>query len=307
MFKGSASDLFDDIDVYSTYLVAGRKFTMALKPDDLGRAKCIAVLGACDDKGVSSVAQTTELTPSATYTPAVSGIYPVYMSYRASSDVADYELTVAGCYHPGSLTRWSQGVERGYSLTPEYGQATRLTFTLMPTFTTHPMYYSTAEMLSSDDGKTWRSLGTRFTEPGYFNPMVESDTRRHYRFRWDGDDYYAPSTSGIVTVTPKVRLTRATSWRTITCNTVYGAKGFIEPRHSSGDPNKVKIRAYKKGAHGKYRYVKSFIASYSYHVDEDALQGEGGPRFQGLVEARRLSRGRHQERQESRQAGLRDR
>jgi hypothetical protein len=75
-----------------------------------------------------------------------------------------------------------------------------------------------------------------------------------------GDNYY-----GTQWIVPRVRLTPKTDWSTIYAGKTYYATGNIEPKHSSSDSNKVKIRAYKKGSDGKYRYVKSFTASYSYH------------------------------------------
>ncbi len=261
--------LEEDSNTYCTFLAAGHEFTMTMKPDELGHAECNAALWRAPG---GYLARTTELTHTATYTPTVSGIYYFTVHWPTMyPGFADYELTVTGCYHPGSLTHWSQGVDSQanvspkYSLTPAYGEETGLAFTVMPTFTTYPLYFTTADLFFSDDRTTWKPAPAPASPSGTFYPKVKSYTKRYYRMRWDGDYYYAPSTSGIVTVTPKVRMTRATSWRTISHDTIYYAKGFIEPRHSSGDKNKVKIRAYKKRANGKYRYVKSFTASYSYY------------------------------------------
>jgi hypothetical protein len=63
----------------------------------------------------------------------------------------------------------------------------------------------------------------------------------------------------------KAALSRSTSWTRLTRGKTYYAKGLISPRHSTTDKNTVKIRAYKKRSDGKYHYVQSFTAKYSYY------------------------------------------
>jgi len=90
-------------------------------------------------------------------------------------------------------------------------------------------------------------------------------TRQLYRARFAQALPYRAATSASIGVLPRARLTRTTSWATRYRYTTYYARGYIEPAHALSDPNKVKVLAYKKGSDGKYRYVRSFTASYRYH------------------------------------------
>ncbi len=116
-------------------------------------------------------------------------------------------------------------------------------------------------------GSTWQSLGAaETTSTGYavkYASGIKSKTT--YRVRFVDSVPYRAAGPVVASVKPQVRLARSTSWKTLARYRTYYAKGFIAPKHSKGDSNKVKIRAYKKRSDGKYHYVKSFKASYSYY------------------------------------------
>lgn len=112
---------------------------------------------------------------------------------------------------------------------------------------------------------SWKNAATVYTDAsGKFAKTVNPKAKTTYRAYFAGDATYLAKASVSFTVLPKVKLTRSTSWTTLKRNKAYYAKGYVEPYHSTSDSNKVKIRAYKKGSDGKYRYVKSFKASYVY-------------------------------------------
>jgi hypothetical protein len=98
---------------------------------------------------------------------------------------------------------------------------------------------------------------------GSFSFAVRPTAKTYYQSRFEGDETGTPVTGISSCVTPKVILTRSTSWSTLRRRRAYYAKGFIQPAHSRGDLNKVRIYAYRKGRDGAYHYVKSFSASYS--------------------------------------------
>lgn len=118
------------------------------------------------------------------------------------------------------------------------------------------------------NGSSWVSIGSpvKTNSTGYaYKYTGDLKTRKAYRARFATVAPYQASKSAYIYVYPKVKLTRTTSWTTLARSKTYYAKGYIAPKHSKSDPNKVKIRAYKKGSDDKYRLVKSFTASYSYY------------------------------------------
>jgi len=114
-------------------------------------------------------------------------------------------------------------------------------------------------------GSTWKSAATIYTnQSGAFTRTLAPKARTTYRARFAGDGYCYGAISRSRIVLPRVRLTRATSWTSLSVDKTYYAKGYIEPRHypTSG---KVRIYAYRKASNGKYYYKASFAASYSYY------------------------------------------
>ena len=116
-------------------------------------------------------------------------------------------------------------------------------------------------------GSAWATLGSAVTgSTGYATWSVSGlKTAQRYRAQFAGASPYSGSDSAAVNVVPKVRLTRATSWTTLSLNRTYYAKGYIEPKHGTTDPIGVKLRIYKQASNGTYRYVRSFTAKYSYY------------------------------------------
>ncbi len=116
-------------------------------------------------------------------------------------------------------------------------------------------------------GSGWVPVGSAVTgSDGRASKRVSGlKTKVSYRARFTTASPYAGSSSTTVTVRPKVRLVRTTSWKTRYRNRTYYAKGYIQPRHLTSDANRVKIRAYKKRSDGRYHYVRSFTARYVYY------------------------------------------
>ncbi len=153
----------------------------------------------------------------------------------------------------------------GPSSAPTYGGSATLTAHLVVAGGTG--LEGQAAVFERWNGPGWISLGTVQTDSAGNAVIVVSGlkTKQTYRVRFaEAAPYYA-SISAELSVSPKVGLTRPTSWKTLTRNKTYYAKGFIYPKHSVRDSNRVKIRAYKKRSNGKYYYVKSFTAKYSYY------------------------------------------
>ncbi len=116
-------------------------------------------------------------------------------------------------------------------------------------------------------GSAWQYVGAAKTNTYgtavKYVPGIASTTK--FRVRLAQTAPYRASTSSYVSVKPKARLSRSTSWKSLRRYRTYYAKGFIAPRHSKSDKNKVRIYAYKRRSNGTYRYVRSFKATYSYY------------------------------------------
>lgn len=117
----------------------------------------------------------------------------------------------------------------------------------------------------SDGG--WRMLSVVKTDSnGNYRLKVAPKSLTSYKAVFQGDaDHMSSGFSAVSRIHPRVKLARTTSWGTLYRDKAYYAKGFIEPYHSTGNSNKVKIRAYKRGSDGKFRYSKSFTARYIYY------------------------------------------
>lgn len=87
--------------------------------------------------------------------------------------------------------------------------------------------------------------------------------RQLYRARFAEQPGLEGCVSPTSAIKPKVRLTRSTSWSTLSVSKVYTAKGFVEPKHTSRESGKITVRAYKQTRTGSYKYVRSFTASIS--------------------------------------------
>jgi hypothetical protein len=113
------------------------------------------------------------------------------------------------------------------------------------------------------NGSQWIEFPVPTTTDGYVFLRSQALTlARTYYVRFERTDKYEPTAETAFTLLPKARLTRSTSWKTLTKGKAYYAKGFIEPKHAKSDANKVKVRVYKKGKDKKYHLYKSFTASY---------------------------------------------
>ena len=115
------------------------------------------------------------------------------------------------------------------------------------------------EMFTDTSQRATTGTGGRFTF------SVQPSATTHYRVRFAAANGYGGSHAPTsVYAKPRVRVTRSTSWMSLSRSKKYYSRGFISPRHANADSNKIRIRAYKRGVHGRYYYVKSFMASYAY-------------------------------------------
>jgi hypothetical protein len=109
------------------------------------------------------------------------------------------------------------------------------------------------------DGKAAVKVGTATTQAatstrsaGYFSYPAKPTTTTRYYARYAGNTTeFLADDSPTYTVTPRVRLSRTTSWSTLSRYTTYYSRGYIEPRHYSTS-GKVVIRAYKRMSNGQY-------------------------------------------------------
>jgi len=95
------------------------------------------------------------------------------------------------------------------------------------------------------------SLETTTGVGGKYAFTVKPNTKTFYRVRFAGSVDYPASVSLSTFATPQVRLSRTTSWSTLSCYKTYYSGGFIEPRHYSTDA-KVVVKAYKRRSNGTY-------------------------------------------------------
>lgn len=148
--------------------------------------------------------------------------------------------------------------------TPAYGSAFKLT--------AHVKRANGANVLGRSviferwTGSGWQNIGSASTGTTGRASLNASGitTKTTYRARFVESAPYRASSAALA-VLPQVKLSRSTSWSRLARSRTYYAKGFIQPKHSKGDSNKVRILAYKKRSDGSWRYVKSFKASYSYY------------------------------------------
>ena len=122
-------------------------------------------------------------------------------------------------------------------------------------------------VLERKSGTSWVAAYTAVTDDQGYARLNASALkyRQTYRARFAESAPYHQAAAASVVLTPKARLSRSTSWRTLRVKKTYYAKGFVEPYHATTDGNKVKVLAYKKGRNGHYGYVRSFTARYSYY------------------------------------------
>lgn len=149
------------------------------------------------------------------------------------------------------------------SSTPSYGGSVSLKATLKATT---PLAGKTV-VFKRWDGSKWVSLGSVVTDSKGIAVKtlgaLKAKTRVMAHFA--GSGAYGASSSQVLNILPKVRLTRSSSWDTKYDGHTYYYKGYIEPKHSTSDTNKVKFKMYKKGSDGEYHWKKTVSASYSYY------------------------------------------
>lgn len=149
--------------------------------------------------------------------------------------------------------------------TPAFGRPAMLTAQLRRAGEPTPLQGCTL-FFESATSTGWAALATRVTiESGIATVSVipAGNVAASYRVRYGGAGPLAESLSTSVTVRPIPRLSRSTSWSTIYRYRTYYAKGYVEPKHSSTDANKVRIMVYRRQSNGTYKYYKYFKASYS--------------------------------------------
>jgi hypothetical protein len=151
--------------------------------------------------------------------------------------------------------------------TPAYGSRVALTATLKRSGQMSAVSGKTV-VFERQSGSSWLSVGTASTDAlgvAAVSLTPYGNAKTTYRARFAQSSPYRASSSAPVVITPKVQLTRSTTWSTLSVNKTYYSKGFVAPKHATSDSNKIKIRAYKRASNGKYYYKKSFTASYSYY------------------------------------------
>lgn len=127
-----------------------------------------------------------------------------------------------------------------------------------------PLAHKTVNIMGYAGG--WTPIATVVTGfDGTYATTLAPTARAEYKAYWAGDGTYGERTSGPQTVLPKVRIKPTSTGKTAYLNRTYYATGYVEPGHSTSDPNKVTIRAYRKGSDGVYRYKTSFKSKYVYY------------------------------------------
>lgn len=97
---------------------------------------------------------------------------------------------------------------------------------------------------------------------GRYAKTMTPTTATRYEARFAGTASLAAQVSVEITVTPRARLTRITSWTTLALGKTYYAKGYIEPTHNSGDA-KLVVRAYKRRSNGTYPALSTPTKTFS--------------------------------------------
>ncbi len=118
---------------------------------------------------------------------------------------------------------------------------------------------------STDAGKHWviESFGCSPALSSDIAYVDFVDPMHGWAVSGDGTKLLRTQVGGTPT---KVSLVRSTSWKTLRVGRQYYASGSLTPAKSA-DSERIRIRAYKRGADSKYRYVKSFFAKYTSGTD----------------------------------------
>ncbi|HET6352387.1 MAG TPA: hypothetical protein VFG89_09705 [Coriobacteriia bacterium] len=178
------------------------------------------------------------------------------VEYR-STDVAGNVETPKSA----SIRVWSATslVPASQSSAPAYGSSPKVGVQLVDSAGV-PLANKTVTV--SRIGGTWSTKVPTNADGYVYVESLVIDSARSYQLSFAGDDSYEGS-AVTYTFLPKVKLARATSWKTIYKNRAYYASGYIAPKHAKSNSNKVKIHVYKKGADKKYHAYKTFTAAYS--------------------------------------------
>ena len=136
------------------------------------------------------------------------------------------------------------------------------------------------DVQKSLDGIVWRTFATVESDGG---TTPTPALTRAYKFRavWEGVGEYAPNTSPVVVVKPKVFLGAPVAPLTIKEDVAFAVYGTLKPRHSPGWNKAVKLYCYRKNADGVWILKKTAwcktvdYSSYSRYRVKIALPSTG--------------------------------
>lgn len=113
----------------------------------------------------------------------------------------------------------------------------------------------------------WMSIGSATTDADGLaaTSLTGVVQTQRVRARFEEESPLRASTSGVVEVRPRVRLTASTSWSSLYLNRTYYAKGYIEPKHGSIE-GKLVVKAFKRRANGTFPVTpdRTFSAGSKY-------------------------------------------
>ena len=114
----------------------------------------------------------------------------------------------------------------------------------------------------------WRTASSVSTNAsGYYSKTLTPVQKVTYRASFAGDASHLGKTSASRSVLPRARLTPTSAWDTKYDGTTYRYKGFVEPKHSTTDANKIQFKLYKRARDGKYYWKKTVPAAYWFYSD----------------------------------------
>jgi len=143
-----------------------------------------------------------------------------------------------------------------------------------------PLAGHLVDVQKSLDGVAWTTFATVESDGG---TAVTPALTRAMRFRavWEGVGDFAPATSAVVTVKPKVYLGAPVAPDLIREDVTFLVYGTLKPRHSPGWNKAVKLYCYRKNADGDWVLKRTFwcktvdYSTYSRYRVKIALPSKG--------------------------------
>jgi beta propeller repeat protein len=179
--------------------------------------------------------------------PAIAGDMVVWQDDRncdpAASDYLDLYTTRDPAPAPADT---SLEIEAAATIVP-YKGTTTLTVHLEDAAGAPLSGYLVDIQKSTDWGATWTTIGTAESDGGTFvTPALTRATK--FRATWAGAGEYGASTSGYVLVKPMVELGNPDAPTTVQKYVDFLVSGTLQPRHTPGWNEAVKLYCYKKDA-----------------------------------------------------------